>query len=304
MSGAGVAVAEVGRARPRRGLKRFLQNRRAVLGAVILAVMATVTIWPGLVTQRNPNATNLSNAMRAPDAEHWFGTDNVGRDYLARTVHGGRISLLVGVSAMLVSIVVGTVVGAVAGYFGGRTDELLSRLVDFILSLPIFYIMVVLFMMLRPGIPGLILMIGLASWMPAARLVRGLFLVAREQDYVQAAHAMGAGHARTIFLHLLPNIVGPIIVTASFRVGDAILLESALSFLGVGIQPPQATWGNMIVGAQAHLFTGPWIGIIPGVMITLTVMAFMFVGDGLRDAFDARWVDRGGNQQKSGAGHR
>jgi peptide/nickel transport system permease protein len=283
-------------ARPRRALQRFLGNRRAVVGAVMLLVLVVITIRPDLVTTRSPNATAITNAKQAPSAEHPFGTDVVGRDYLARIVHGGRISLLVGVCAMLVSIVVGTLVGSVAGYFGGRTDELLSRLVDLMLSLPIFYIMIVVFMLLRPGIPGLIVMIGLASWMPAARLVRGLVLVAREQDYVQAAHALGAGHLRTVFLHVLPNIVGPIIVTASFRVGDAILLESALSFLGVGIQPPQATWGNMIVGAQAHLFTAPWIGIFPGVMITLTVMAFMFVGDGLRDAFDAKWVDRSGRK--------
>lgn len=272
----------------RRGARRFLRNRRAVLGLAILAVLTVATLFPGMLTSRGPNDVDLSNSLLPPDAHHWFGTDNVGRDYLARALFGGRVSMAIGLSAMIISIVVGTVLGSAAGYLGGYVDEVISRGVDFVLSLPLFYVMVVIEMMFHPGTVGLVLLIGLTSWMVVARLVRGLVLSEKEREYVQAARAMGAPLSRIVLRHLLPNIVGPIIVTASFNVGNAILLESALSFLGVGIQPPQATWGNMIIGAQTYLFNAPWIAVFPGVLITLTVMAFMFIGDGLRDAFDVK----------------
>ncbi|HLJ61617.1 MAG TPA: ABC transporter permease [bacterium] len=274
--------------RVRLGARRFRRNRRAVVGLGVLIVLAVVTLCPGLLTSRTPNDVDLTHSLVPPDAQHWFGTDNVGRDYLARALYGGRVSMAIGLAAMAISVVVGTVVGSVAGYVAGYTDEAISRAVDFVLSLPLFYVIVVIEMIFHPGAVGLVVLIGLTSWMVVARLVRGLVLSEKETEYVQAARAMGAPAARVIILHLLPNILGPVIVTASFNVGNAILLESALSFLGVGIQPPQATWGNMIIGAQTYLFSAPWIAIFPGILITATVMAFMFVGDGLRDAFDVR----------------
>lgn len=280
------------RVRRSRALRRFLDNKRAVVGVCILAILIAATVGAPLITGYSPNAVNLSQSMQPPSGSHWFGTDTVGRDYFARTLYGGRVSLGVGFSAMLIALIFGTVIGSMAGYFGGVLDELLSRGVDFFLSLPIFYIIVVAQMLLNPGTAGLVVLISLFFWMPVARLVRGLVLSERERDYVQAAHAIGSRSGRIIVRHLVPNIVGPIIVTASFNVGDAILIESALSFLGVGIQPPTATWGNMVIGAETYLLTAPWIAIFPGVMIALTVMSFMFLGDGFRDAFDTRMGDR------------
>lgn len=276
----------------RRGIARFFKNRPAVFGLLLLIVLVVVTAGADLFAKHPPNEVDLGRTLLKPSAEHYFGTDNVGRDYFARTLHGGRVSLLIGFAAMLISIAVGTIIGAIAGYFGGMVDEVLSRFTDLILSLPLFYIMIVVFMLLQPGTTGVVVLIGLTSWMTVTRLVRGLFLKERQQDYVVAAQALGAPSSRIMWRHLLPNVLGPIIVTASFRVGDSILLESSLSFLGLGIQPPQATWGNMIIGAHTYLFNAPWIAIFPGVMITITVMAFMFVGDGLRDAFDSKLVSK------------
>lgn len=263
-----------------------------MLGAIMLVLLVFVTVGAPLITRYDPNAVHLSQAMQPPSARHWFGTDTDGRDYFSRALYGGRVSLAVGFSAMLVALTFGTVVGAIAGYYGGLADELLSRGVDFFLSLPIFYMIVVAQMLLHPGIVGLVFLISLFFWMPVARLVRGLVLSQREQEYVQATRALGSRGLRIIVRHLVPNVVGPIIVTASFNIGDAILIESALSFLGVGIQPPTATWGNMIIGAQTYLLTAPWIAIFPGALIALAVMSFMFVGDGFRDAFDTRMGDR------------
>lgn len=275
-----------------RAVRRFVANRRAMLGAIMLVLLVFVTVGAPLITRYDPNAVHLSQAMQPPSARHWFGTDTDGRDYFSRALYGGRVSLAVGFSAMLVALTFGTVVGAIAGYYGGLADELLSRGVDFFLSLPIFYMIVVAQMLLHPGIVGLVFLISLFFWMPVARLVRGLVLSQREQEYVQATRALGSRGLRIIVRHLVPNVVGPIIVTASFNIGDAILIESALSFLGVGIQPPTATWGNMIIGAQTYLLTAPWIAIFPGALIALAVMSFMFVGDGFRDAFDTRMGDR------------
>jgi len=269
-------------------LRRFRANRRASAGLIVLLALAVVIVFPRLLTARTPNDVDLARSLTPPSAQHWFGTDNVGRDYLARALEGGRVSLAIGLAAMGISVVVGTVVGSVAGYAAGYTDEIISRGVDFVLALPLFYAIVVIEMLFHPGTSGLVVLIGLTTWMVVARLVRGLVLSERETEYVQAARALGAHGGRVIVRHVLPNILGPVMVTASFNVGNAILLESALSFLGVGVQPPQATWGNMIIGAQTYLFNAPWIAIVPGFLITITVMAFMFVGDGLRDALDVK----------------
>jgi len=291
-----LVIASEQRARPvsnwSRGLRRFVANRRAVVGAVTLFLIVSCTVLAPVVVPYDPNAVDLANMLQPPGPAHIFGTDNVGRDYLARTLHGGRVSVAVGSIAMLISIGLGMLVGGTAGYFGGVVDEVLSRFVDFVLSLPIFFIMLVVVMLWQPTILNVILLIGLSSWMPVARLVRAVLMAEREKDYVTAAVAAGAGVPRTMLHHLIPNIIGPVIVSATFNVGDAILLESALSFLGLGVQPPQATWGNMVIGAQQYLYNAPWIAIFPGLMIVLTVMSFSFVGDGLRDAFDTQMLER------------
>jgi peptide/nickel transport system permease protein len=230
---------------------------------------------------------------------HLFGTDELGRDLLMRIWVGGRVSLLIGVSAMLISIFIGTIVGAVAGFYGGWIDNLLMRFTDFMLSIPTLFILLLVAQLLRtmnvPEISGgpvpIIVIIGALSWMGAARLVRGQFLSLKAKEFVEAARVAGAKNDRIMWRHILPNAASPIIVAATLRVGNAIITESTLSFLGFGIQPPMPTWGNMLKSAQSQMTTAPWVAIFPGLMIVATVIAINYIGDGLRDALDPRHVE-------------
>ncbi len=272
----------------RRALRRYARNRGAVVGAAILFILSVISVLVPWLAVLDPEAVDLSHQLQPPGRDHWFGTDHLGRDYLARTIYGGRISLAVGFVAMLLSIVIGTLVGATSGFAGGRLDNLLMRVVDFINSLPIFFIIMVAQMVLTPNIFNVMWLIGLTSWMAVARIVRGEVLAQREQDYVMAAKAIGSRSAYIVWRHILPNVSGPIIVAATLNIAQAILIESALSFLGLGVQPPKASWGNMLMGAQTRMFNAPWIAIFPGLMICITVISFNFVGDGLRDALDPK----------------
>jgi peptide/nickel transport system permease protein len=247
-----------------------------------------LTTFAPVFSRLDPDAIDFENIFTPPNWEHPFGTDHVGRDYFARSLYGGRISLAVGVVAMGISMLLGTTIGATAGYFGGTLDNFLMRLVDFILSLPLFLIILIAQVTLRPNVLNVMIIIGITSWMGVSRIVRGEILVQRAQEYVIASRAIGSSSARTIVRHTLPNIVGPIIVAATLNTAYAILLESALSFLGLGVQPPQASWGSMVSGSQTRMFLAPWVAIFPGAMLALTVMSFNFMGDGLRDAFDPR----------------
>lgn len=272
----------------RRIWRRFRRHRLAMAGVVLASLIFILVIFAPVVTPNLPNKQDLKHRLAPPDPAHLMGTDELGRDVLSRVLFGGRISLLIGISAMLVSVSVGTLVGSISGYFGGWIDTVIMRIIDIIISFPTLFLLIMLASFLSANLIIIILVIGLLSWMRVARLVRASFMSIKERDFIMAARALGSSSSRLIFGHLLPNSLGPIIVAATIDVSGAILTESALSYLGLGIQPPQATWGNMLRFAQDQMAAAPWTAIFPGLMIFLVSIAINFVGDGLRDAFDPR----------------
>ncbi len=274
--------------------KRFRRHPGAIVGMIIFGLLVSVTLAASL-SPFDPFASDLSQRFQAPSVQHWFGTDSLGRDLLTRILYGGRISLTVGGVAVMISLLIGVPVGALAGYYGGALDSLLMRLTDAFLSLPPFLVLILLAAILREvdipllsrnSVITISFVIGILSWMTFARLVRAAFLTLRGLDFVTAARALGATDRRIIARHILPNAIGPIIVEATLQLGYAIIQESGLSFLGFGIQPPTPSWGNLISDAQDHFIKYPWLAIFPGLMIFLSIISVNYIGDGLRDAFD------------------
>lgn len=276
-----------------RSARAFARNPLGVAGLVTLTLIVLAVAFAHL-SPYDPDDISLRERFEAPSLSHPFGTDDLGRDVLTRVLYGGRISLTVGALAMALSIALGTLIGGLAGYFGGWVDSLLMRLTDLFLSLPSLFVLIVLSTLLlgHPlldafgGLLVIVLIIGALSWMTVARIVRSSFLAIRERDFVEAARANGARHGRLMGRHILPNAVGPLLVQATLQVAVAIIAESGLSYLGFGIQPPTATWGNMLKDAQTYMTRQPLLAVFPGLMIFLTVIAVNAIGDGLRDAFD------------------
>ncbi|MGE5552723.1 MAG: oligopeptide ABC transporter permease [Betaproteobacteria bacterium] len=272
--------------------RRFRKNRLAVLGLIMLLLLSFTALFTPWIARYKPTQIDLFSVQSPPSREHPLGTDELGRDALTRLLYGSRVSLSVGLAATVISTTVGVLVGAVAGYYGGLVDNLLMRFVDIMLSFPTLFLLIILAAYFKTTVLGVIAIIGLTGWMNVARLVRGEFLSLKEKEFTEAARALGIRDGRIIFRHLLPNAMAPVIVAATLNVGGSIIYESALSFLGVGIQPPAASWGNMLTNAQDYLWNAPWLAIWPGFMIFVTVLAFNFVGDGLRDALDPRLKGR------------
>ncbi len=272
-------------------LRRFFRHKMALVGVGIIGLLTLSVIFAPYLTPYDPNAINLDSLLAPPSLHHPLGTDELGRDLLARLLYGGRVSLLIGVSAMAVAISIGTLLGAVAGYWGGMIDIFLMRGTDFFLAFPRIFVLILLSTLLGPNLLTIVFVIGVLSWMGVCRLVRAAFLALRSQQFVEAAAALGARNRRRMFKHILPNALSPIIVAATLGVADAIIAESGLSFLGLGIQPPTATWGNMLRNALDQMFDAPWTGIFPGLMIFLAVLSINYIGDGLRDALDPRWIE-------------
>jgi len=283
--------------------RRFRRHNMALVGVVVLALLSLYAVFGSFFqTEAYANFTETGLRLRSPSAAHPFGTDTVGRDILARTIYGGQISLLIGLSAMLVELVIGVGVGALAGYYGKAIDSLLMRITEAWLNIPALFLLLIMAKTFGGRIPDIqllgrsfsgsvvviILIIGLTSWMYLARIVRAEFLSLKEQDFVLAARATGTRNLAIILQHILPNSVAPIVVAATLSVGNAILTESYISFLGLGVQPPTATWGNMLQGAHGYIEQAPWLWIFPGTLILLTVLSINFIGDGLRDALDPR----------------
>jgi oligopeptide transport system permease protein len=267
--------------------KRLRRNRAAVLSAVFLTwIGVTATFAPWLPGLKDPTIQDLRLGATPPSAAHWFGTDELGRDTLARVVHGGRISLLVGLVATLVSLVIGVSWGAFAGYRGGKTDEVMMRLVDILYSLPYIFLVILLLVFFSRSILMLFVALGLVQWLTMARIVRGQVLSLRQQTFVEAARALGASDAAIIFRHLVPNTLGPVIVYTTLTVPAIILQEAFLSFLGLGVQPPDASWGTLVSDGARVLALFPWLVAFPGAALSLTLLCFNFLGDGLRDALD------------------
>ncbi len=275
-------------------VRRFMRHKLAVAGVVVLVLLILSAIFAPLLPM-DPNALSTTERLQGPSANHWFGTDDVGRDIFARVMYGGRISLAIGLFGTAVALILGTLIGALAGYFGGLVDNLLMRLVDVFLSFPSLFILIVLATVIRTNnhlreysgsIWPIAIVIGALSWMALARIVRATFLSLREKEFVEAARAAGAGNARIMFRHILPGALGPIMVQGTLLVAATIITESGLSYLGFGVQPPTATWGTLLDDAQGKMRQLPVFAIAPGLMIFLTVMSINYVGDGLRDAFD------------------
>ncbi len=272
--------------------RNFRRHRLALFSLVLLLVLGTMALLANEIAPYNPNDIDprdphiVRGVPQAPSAEHIFGTDQYNRDVFSRALYGMRISLGVGFLAMLISISVGVLVGALAGYTGGMLDNLLMRVVDIFLSVPSFILFLALNAILTPSIWNLIFILGFFSWMDVARLVRAEFLALKERDYVLAVRSVGATPLRIVLWHMLPNALAPIVVSATLVVPAAILSESALSYIGLGVPPPDASLGNMLEDAKAWMMTAWWLWVSPAALIAIIVLAFNFVGDGLRDAFD------------------
>jgi peptide/nickel transport system permease protein len=265
---------------------RFRRHHLALPGLLLLALLAGMALGADWLAPYPWDTPSMEVMREAPSPAHPFGTDQLGRDQLSRLMHGARTSLSVGLVATLVAVGIGTTLGALAGFYGGVADALIMRLVDFMFSIPRLLLLLVVAALFGSGLNVVILLIGLTSWMHVARLVRGSFLSLREKEFVEAARSLGASDARLIVRHILPNAFGPVTVAATLSVGSAILIESTLSYLGYGVQPPTPTWGNMLQNAQSEMYSAPWLAIFPGALILLTIMSVNFVGDGLRDALD------------------
>jgi peptide/nickel transport system permease protein len=273
---------------------RFLRNKAAIFGAAFLLLMILLCFLGPYITGHNdPNALHYDSPLQGPSLQFPFGTDNVGRDQFARAMVGGRISLLVGLSSMLVSIILGVSIGALAGYYGGIIDNVLMRFTDVVLSIPTYLLLFVLSASFVNGsTTGIVILIAAFGWAIAARIVRGEFLALKEREYVLAARTVGVKDFRMMLLHILPNALGPIIVNATLLVGNNIILESVLSYFGFGLRPPNASWGNMISDGQSFFDNAPWLVFIPGLLIFFTVLSINLVGDGFRDALDPRMTER------------
>lgn len=265
----------------------FLRHQLAALGFVVLAILGLAAIFAPLLVPHDPNAISL-DILAGPSPAHLLGTDDVGRDMLTRLVYASRVSLSVGLVSSILTVVLGVMIGSLAGYFGGWVDTLLSSFINVMLSIPVFPLALVLGSFLTTDLTFVVLIIGLLSWMGVARIIRAEFMSLKEREFSQAAQALGVPTWRIIARHILPNTAAPIIVAATIQVASGILLESSLSYLGYGIQPPTASWGNMLQNAQRFLRTAPEVAIYPGALISITVIAINFVGDGLRDALDPR----------------
>jgi peptide/nickel transport system permease protein len=267
---------------------RFLQHRLAVVGAGLVLVLACLSLAAPLLTPLDPNVQDLAFRLMPPGPGHWLGTDEYGRDVLARLLYGGRVSLAVGLVAVAIATVIGILLGALAGYFGGWLDQVIMRTVDVVLCIPTLFLILMLIVFLGPSLFNIMVIIGLTSWTDLARLVRAEFLTLKHRDYVLAARALGVKDRGIIFRHILPNALAPVFVSATFGVAGAILLESGLSFLGLGVQPPYASWGNILTAGKDYITQAWWLTVMPGLSIFLTVLGYNLLGDGLRDLLDPR----------------
>lgn len=269
-------------------LLKALSNPLAMAGFIIITAMFLLAIFAPIIAPYDPDEFNVKAILLSPSWEHWMGTDGLGRDVFSRMLFGGRISLLVGLVAVGISTAIGIILGALAGYYRGWVDTVIMRLVDIMLSIPSFFLILAVIAFLTPSIYNVMIVIGLTSWMGVTRLVRAEFLSLNSREFVIASRTLGAKDMRLIFVHLLPNSLTPIIVSAVLGVAGAVLLESGLSFLGLGVQAPQASWGNILTDGKDYIQFAWWLSLYPGMAILLTVLGYNLLGEGLRDALDPR----------------
>jgi peptide/nickel transport system permease protein len=268
--------------------RRLAQNRLAMGGLFVVVILFVVAIFADYLAPYPPNNINTSQILVAPSWAHPMGTDVLGRDVLSRIIHGAWVSLSVGFVAVGISTLIGVILGAVSGYYGGIVDRVVMRFVDIMLCFPTFFLILAVVAFLQPSIWNIMIVIGITSWMNVTRLVRAEFLSLRERDFVLAAISQGAGDLRIIFLHILPNAMAPVLVAATLGVAAAVLVESSLSFLGLGVQPPNPSWGNMLTEGKDNIEIAWWLSLFPGLAIFITVMGYNLLGEGIRDILDPR----------------
>jgi peptide/nickel transport system permease protein len=266
----------------------FAGNKLAMGGFAIVLALFVVSLLAPWISPYEPTAIDLRNVLAAPSWQHPLGTDQLGRDILSRMIWGSRISLKVGFVSTGISIIIGALLGAVAGYYGRRVDALIMRVVDIMLCFPTFFLILAVIAFLEPSIWNIMLIIGLTNWMGITRLVRADFITLKERDFVKAARVIGAGNWRIIFIHILPNAMASLLVAATFGVAGAILTESALSFLGIGVQPPTPSWGNILTDGKDNIDIAWWLSLFPGLAILVTVLGYNLLGEGIRDSLDPR----------------
>ncbi|MBT0662861.1 ABC transporter permease [Geobacter pelophilus] len=268
--------------------QRLKRNRFAMTGGAVVLLLFILSLLAPWLTPYHPDAIDAYRVLMPPSLDHWLGTDELGRDVLTRLLFGARISLKVGFVAVGIAVAVGTAIGLVAGYYGGWLDSLLMRLVDIMLCFPTFFLILAVIAMLEPSIWYIMIVIGLTGWMGVARLVRAEVLSLREREFVMAARGLGASDLRIIVRHILPNALSPVLVSATLGVAGAILTESALSFLGIGVQPPTPSWGNILTSGKDYIEFAWWLSLFPGLAILVTVLSYNLIGEGIRDALDPR----------------
>jgi peptide/nickel transport system permease protein len=268
--------------------RRFSRNKLSVLSAITILLLITASILAPFIAPYDPTSIDVHNVLSPPSQKHLLGTDELGRDLLSRIIWGSRVSLKVGFVAVGIAILIGIIIGALSGFYGGWTDAILMRFVDIMLAFPTFFLILAVISILEQNIFTIMVVIGFTSWMDVARLVRAEFLSLKEKDFVSAARAVGASDKRLIFKHILPNALSPVFVAATFGVAGAILIESGLSFLGLGVQPPDPSWGNILTSGKDNIEVAWWLSLFPGFAILITVLSYNLVGEGLRDALDPR----------------
>jgi len=268
--------------------RQYIKNKLAIVGAIVIIVLSLSAIFSPVLSKYDPNEINLNEIYKPPSWDHPFGTDMNGRDVFARVLYGARISMSVGFISSGLAGLIGVLIGAFAGFFGGKIDNMLMRFVDLILCIPSFFLLLMVIAMLEPNIYNVMIVIAITSWPGLARMVRAEVLSIRERDYVQAAIALGIGRWRIIWRHIIPNVMAPVFVAVTLGVAAAILIESGLSFLGLGVQPPTPSWGNILAQGRSVMQFAWWMTLFPGLAIFVTVLGYNLVGEGLRDALDPR----------------
>lgn len=268
--------------------QKLKHNRLAVSGLIIITILLAVAIIAPKIVPYAPTSQNIIERLQKPSLKHLLGTDELGRDVLSRIIYGARISLSVGFIAVGISVLIGVFLGAIAGFYGRWVDSLIMRFVDIMFCFPSFFLILMIIAVLGPNIYNVMIIIGITSWPGIARLVRGEILSVKEREYVYAAKAIGASDLRIIFRHILPNALGPVLVTATLGIADAILVESGLSFLGLGVQPPMPSWGNILTSGKDYIETAWWLTLFPGLAILITILSYNLVGEGLREVIDPK----------------
>lgn len=264
------------------------RNLLLFLGASIVLFFIIVAIFAPFIATYDPSATNLKGTFLPPSSKHFFGTDDIGRDVFSRVVYGSRVSLFVGFIAVGISLIIGVILGLASGYYGGKVDSIIMRFTDIMLSFPSFFLILAVIAFLKPSIINVMIVIGFTGWMGVARLVRAEVMSVKNREYITAAILQGLSHKRIMFKHILPNVLSPVFVTATLSIAGAILLESSLSFLGLGVQPPTASWGNILTDGQKNIINAWWLSFFPGLAIVFTALGYNLLGEGLRDLLDPK----------------